>query len=385
MRDYYEVLGVDKDASQEDIKKAFRQLAKKYHPDANPGDATAEARFKELNEAYDVLSDPAKKANYDAYGNANGPTVGPGPGGGGDNPFGRVFEGFGGFPFGNIFGDFGDVFGGGGSRRDTGPRRGADLEMEIEITLEEAFSGTERDVRIPRTEKCSRCDGSGAEPGTKPVTCPTCNGTGQVRTTRNTMLGQFMTVTPCAKCGGTGKYIEKPCRECDGTGEVRRSRTVTVKIPPGADSGLRLRLSGQGNAGIRGGSPGDLYVVVFVKSHSIFQRQGDDLILDRAVSFTLAAIGGKTTIRTLEGDVELEVPSGTQPNAVLRLRGKGMPRLRGKGRGDILVRVNVRVPTKLTAKEREALKELGKLDGETFNDTRSFFQRLKGAGDQGGQ
>ncbi|HHW27251.1 MAG TPA: molecular chaperone DnaJ [Firmicutes bacterium] len=383
MKDYYEVLGVDKNASQEEIKKAFRQLAKKYHPDANPGDPTAEARFKEINEAYDVLSDPAKKANYDAYGNPNGPVAGPGPGGGGggEDPFGRVFEGFGGFPFGDIFGGFGNVFGGG--RRDTGPRRGADLELEVEISLEEAFSGTERDVRIPRTEKCPRCDGDGAEPGTKPVTCPACHGTGQVRTTRTTMLGQFVTVTTCGKCGGTGRYVEKPCKECDGTGEVRRTRGVTVKIPPGADSGLRLRLSGQGNAGIRGGAPGDLYVVVFVKPHPVFQRQGDDLIVDRAVSFPLAAIGGKTTLETLEGRVELEIPSGTQPNAILRLRGKGMPRLRQKGRGDLLVRVNVRVPTKLTSREREALKELGKLDGETFNDTRTFFQKLRGAGDQG--
>lgn len=197
------------------------------------------------------------------------------------------------------------------------------------------------------------------------------------------MLGQFVTVTTCGKCGGTGRYVEKPCKECDGTGEVRRTRGVTVKIPPGADSGLRLRLSGQGNAGIRGGAPGDLYVVVFVKPHPVFQRQGDDLIVDRAVSFPLAAIGGKTTLETLEGRVELEIPSGTQPNAILRLRGKGMPRLRQKGRGDLLVRVNVRVPTKLTSREREALKELGKLDGETFNDTRTFFQKLRGAGDQG--
>ncbi len=241
----------------------------------------------------------------------------------------------------------------------------------------------QRDVRIPRTEKCSRCDSGGAEPGTKPVTCPTCNGTGQVRTTRNTMLSQFMTVTPCAKCGGTGKYIEALQKVRWNRGSQKKQDRYCKIAWRGLQASAKVVWTG--NAGIRGGSPGDLYVVVFVKSHSIFQRQGDDLILDRAVSFTLAAIGGKTTIRTLEGDVQLEVPSGTQPNAVLRLRGKGMPRLRGKGRGDILVRVNVRVPTKLTAKEREALKDLGKLDGETFNDTRSFFQRLKGAGDQGGQ
>ncbi len=375
MKDYYEILGVDKNASQDEIKKAFRQLAKKYHPDANPGDPTAEARFKELNEAHDVLSDQTKRANYDAYGNANGPTAGPGPGGG--DPFGRVFEGFGGFPFGDVFGGFGDVFGG-GSRREVGPRRGADLETEIEITLEQAFSGTERDIRIPRVETCSRCDGSGAEPGTSPVTCPTCNGTGRVRSSQSTLLGQFMTVTPCAKCRGTGRYIEKPCRDCGGSGEAHRNRSVTVKVPPGANSGLRLRLAGQGNAGTRGGSTGDLYVVVFVKPHPTFQRQGDDLILDRVISFPLAALGGKTTIPTLEGDMGLDVPPGTQPGAVLRQRGKGMPRLRQRGRGDILVRVNVRVPTKLSGKEREALRELGNLDGETFNESKSFFQKLKG-------
>ncbi len=384
MRDYYEVLGVDKGASSDDIKRAFRQLAKKYHPDANPGDSSAEAKFKELNEAYDVLSDSNKRSNYDAYGSADGPTVGHGPGGesSGGNPFGGVFEGFGGFPFGNIFGDMGDMFGS-RSRPDVGPRRGADLETELEVTLEEAFTGVEKDIRIPRTEKCERCEGSGAEPGSKAVTCPACKGTGQVRSTRPTILGQVMTVTPCAKCGGTGRYVEKPCRECGGAGEVRRTRTVTVKIPPGAESGVRLRLGGQGNAGIRGGSAGDLYVVVFVRPHSVFQRQGDDLILDRVISFTLAAVGGKTRVPTLEGEIDMDVPAGTQPGAVLRQRGKGMPHLKQKGRGDLLVRANVRVPTKLTAKEREALKELGKLDGETFSETRGFFERLRGTSEPG--
>jgi molecular chaperone DnaJ len=379
-RDYYEVLGVGRDASQDEIKRAFRQLAKKHHPDANPGDKDAEARFKEINEAYEVLSDPTKRSNYDAYGNPNGPFANAGGGGAGGHagdPFGRVFGDFGGFPFGDLFGGFEEILGG---RRqpDTGPRRGDDLELEIDITLEEAFTGVERDVRIPRTEQCDRCRGSGAEPGTQVTTCPSCRGTGQVRTTRSTMLGSFVTVAPCARCRGTGKVIEKPCKECGGKGQVSRTRTVTVKVPAGADSGLRLRLSGQGNAGVRGGPTGDLYVVVFVRRHERFQRQGDDLILDQVVSFPLASIGGSVTVPGIDGETQMDVPAGTQPGAVLRLRGKGMPRLRSKGRGDMLVRISVRVPTKLSGREKEILKELGKFDGETFADTRSFFDRLRG-------
>ena len=390
-RDYYEVLGIGKDASQDEIKKAFRQLAKRYHPDANPGDPTAEARFKELNEAYGVLSDPGKRSNYDAYGNPNGPFANPGasgpgsaggPGGPGGDPFGRVFGDFGGFPFGNLFGNVEELLGG-RRRREAGPQRGDDLEVELEISLEEAFLGVNKDVRLPRTEQCPRCGGSGAEPGSKVVTCPVCHGTGQVSTTQRSIFGQVMVSTPCTKCGGTGQYVEKPCRECGGRGEVSRSRAVTVKVPPGAESGLRLRLSGQGNAGSRGGSTGDLYVVIFVKSHALFQRQGDDLILDKAISFPLAAVGGSVRVPTIDGEVDLEVSAGTQPGAILRMRGKGMPRLRQKNRGDMLVRMNVRVPTKLTAQEREIMRELGKLDGETFSSGKSLFDRLKGA-DPGG-
>lgn len=381
-KDYYEILGVGKDSSQDDIKKAFRTLAKKYHPDANPGDPSAEAKFKEVNEAYEVLSDEGKRSNYDAYGNPNGPFANGGGGGGGGgqgDPFGRVFGGAGGFPFGDLFGGFEEILGG-RRRPDTGPRRGQDLEMELEISLEEAFNGVDRDVRIPRTEACDRCGGSGAEPGSKAVTCPACHGTGQVSTTQRSIFGQVLVSAPCSKCGGTGKYVEKPCRDCGGAGEVRKTRAVTVKIPPGADSGLRLRLTGQGNAGQRGGGSGDLYVVVFVKHHGTFQRQGDDLILDKVVSFPLAAVGGSVVVPGIDGESELEIPSGTQPGAVLRMRGKGMPRLRSKGRGDMLVRVNVRVPTKLSTKEKEALRELGKMDGETFGGGKSFFDRLKGDG-----
>jgi len=385
-KDYYQILGVNRDASQEEIKKAFRQLAKKYHPDANPGDASAEARFKEINEAYEVLSDPVKRSNYDAYGNPNGPVAGPGPGGTGTQgpvgggPFGPVFGDFG--PFGSLFEEFEELLGG---RRqpERGPVTGEDLEGELEITLEEAYRGVEKDVRVSRVETCHVCHGTGADPGSKVVTCPTCHGTGQVRSARSTLLGQFVTVTTCPKCGGTGKYAEKPCRECGGSGEVRKTRTVSVKIPPGADSGLRLRLSGQGNAGKRGGPPGDLYVVIFVKSHPIFQRQGDDLILDKIISFPLAALGGSATIPSLEGQLDLSIPGGTQPGTILRLRGKGMPRLRQKSRGDLLVRINVRVPTRLSGKEKEILKQLGKFEGESFGDEKSFFERLKGMTGEG--
>lgn len=374
-KDYYEILGVGKDATQDEIRRAFRKLAKKYHPDANPGDSSAEAKFKEINEAYDVLSDPDKRANYDAYGHAEGPMGGGGGYAGGQNPFENVFGDFGGFPFGNLFGDFEELLGG-QRKHDNRPTRGDDLEIEIEITLEEAFKGVEKDIRVPRIETCEKCGGSRAEPGSQIKTCPDCGGSGQVRTTRSTMLGQFVTVTTCSKCGGTGQVIEQPCKTCGGAGQLRRNREVSLKIPPGADSGLRLRLAGQGNAGHRGGPTGDLYVVIFVKPHAVFQRQGDDLILDKVVSFPLAAIGGTTRVPTMEGELDLDVPSGTQPGAILRLRGKGMPRLRHKGNGDLLIRVQVRVPTKLSNDEREALEKLGTMSGESFKQTKSFFKRL---------
>ncbi len=376
-KDYYEVLGVDKGATSDEIKRAYRQLAKKWHPDANPSNPEAEARFKEINEAYGVLSDDTKRSNYDSYGNPDGPVVNPGGGGGfGGDPFGRVFGDFG-FPFGNIFSDFQDAFGGRTER--AGPRRGSDIEVQVEITLDEAFKGIRKNLTIPRTEVCTRCEGKGSEPGHEPVTCHTCGGRGQVRTTRNTLLGQVTTVGTCPTCGGTGKIISEPCKECRGAGQVKTTGSVTVKIPQGADTGLRLRLTGQGNAGRLGGEPGDLYVAIFVRPHAIFDRQGDDVILDKTISFSLAAMGGKARIPTLDGEDDLTIPQGTQPGTVLKLRGKGMPRLRYSGRGDFLVKVNVKVPTRLSSRDKEILRELGPGEGESFSE--SFFDRFRKTGE----
>jgi len=381
-KDYYEILGVSRDADQDEIKRAFRNLAKKYHPDANPDDPTAEAKFKEINEAYEVLSDPQKRANYDAYGNADGPVFRGGDyGGAGYDPFEHIFGDFGHSPFEDIFSQFENLFGGPTrrTRSDTGPVRGRDLEVTLEISLEEAFAGAEKDVKVRRVDQCSRCDGTGAEPGSTVTTCSTCNGTGQVRSTVNTMFGTMTSMRTCPTCGGTGQTVEKPCRECGGSGQTVEDKVIRVKIPAGADNGMRLRLAGQGDAGKRGGPPGDLYVNVVVKPHPLFKRQGDDLILEREISFPLAALGGVVSVPTLDGEVELTVPAGTQPGAVLRLRNKGMPRLRGKGRGDMLVQLNVRVPTRLSPEEKELLAQLEVGEGERLSEGKSFFRRLKDA------
>jgi molecular chaperone DnaJ len=379
-RDYYEVLGVSRDASQEEIKKAYRRLARQYHPDANP-DKKEEAaeKFREITEAYAVLSDPEKRAQYDRFGHA-------GPEGQG---FGFDFTNFDfrdlGFDFG--FGDlfeafFGGGFGGlGGTQRRRRPQRGADLEAEVELSFREAAFGTEKEVRVPRVEQCQNCGGSGAAPGTSPERCKVCNGSGQVSFSRSTPFGQFIQTRTCEHCGGTGQFIPSPCPACRGTGNVQRVRKVTVKIPPGVDSGFRLRLRGEGEAGIRGGPPGDLYVRIRVHPDPVFQRDGDNVICEIPVSFPQAALGTEIEVPTLEGTTRIRVPEGTQSGTILRLRGKGIPNPYGHGRGDLHVRIKVVTPTKLTERQKELLREFARLSGEELKQEREkgFFEKVRDA------
>jgi molecular chaperone DnaJ len=372
-RDYYEVLGVAKTATDDELKKAFRKLARQYHPDVYQGDPKeAEAKFKEINEAYSVLSDPQKRSAYDHYGHAaSDPNFGAGMGGDFSN-FG--FEGF-----GDIF----DMFFGGnqGSRqRRNGPQRGGDLRFDMEISFEEAAFGKETTVEIPRTEVCPTCNGNGAKPGTPIKTCSVCNGTGQVQVTQNTAFGRFVNVRTCDHCHGAGKTIETPCVECGGSGRVRRTRKIEIKIPAGVESGSRLRVSGEGEAGQRGGSPGDLYVYIYVKAHSKFERQGDDVVSEITISFTQAALGTTVMVDTLDGKVELRIPEGTQHGTSFRMRGHGITHLRGHNRGDHFVRVKVAVPTRLNGEQRELLKKLALSFGEKLSaDDKGFMDKVKEA------
>lgn len=350
-RDYYEILGVGRDASDDEIKQAFRRMARQSHPDANPGDPVAEERFKEINEAYEVLRDPNKRAAYDRFGRAgvNGRGAAAGPGG----------------PFGG-FEDIFDMFFGGaarGARGGTphGPERGPDLELSLEIELREAAEGLERDVDVDRIESCLICGGTGSRPGSRPARCPTCQGTGQVTTAQNTVFGRFVTSRTCDHCGGQGFVIADPCDECAGRGMVRRRRRLKVAVPPGVDSGTRLRLAGQGQGGLRGGPAGDLYVHIVVKRHPRFLRRGADLESETSVSFVRAALGGRIQVETLFGPVEADLPAGTQPGDVLRMRGHGMPDpRRGQARGDLRVSVRVEVPRRLSRRQRELLLELAR-------------------------
>ncbi len=341
-RDYYEVLGVPRDASADVIKKAFRRLAMKDHPDRNPGDADAEARFKEARAAYDILSDTRKREAYDRYGHAGvDPSAAGGFGAGGGGNFSDIFEDI-----------FGDIFGGG---RGGGQRvyRGSDLQYNLELTLEEAVFGTDVKIRVPTTVTCDACDGSGAEPGTSPETCPTCKGAGQVRIQQ----GFFSVQQTCPRCQGTGKVIPSPCGSCGGSGRVQQQNTLDVKIPAGVDSGDRIRLSGQGEAGINGGPAGDLYVQVRVKPHKLFQRDGNHLLCEVPISFATAALGGELEVPCLKGRVVLKVPAETQSGKQFRMRGKGVTSVHGGGVGDLLCRVIVETPVNLTAKQRDLLQE----------------------------
>lgn len=375
-RDYYEVLGVDKSASDADIKKAYRNLAKKYHPDANPGDATAEAKFKEINEAYSVLSDSETKARYDQYGHAGtDPNFGAGGFGGGFSGFGGGFGGDA-FDLGDLFGD---LFGGGRRQsRPNAPKRGADIETYITLTFEEAAFGCTKDIEFTRVETCTHCKGSGANGASGVETCKTCNGTGTVRTVQRTPFGSMQSQRPCSACKGTGKIVKDPCNECKGSGVNRIKKKLSVNIPAGIDDEQRVILRGQGNHGTNGGSAGDLYVEVKIKPHKLFVRNGDDIHYEMPVSYAEAVLGAKLTVPTLEGESEFSIPEGTQTGSVFSLRGKGIPNVNGKGRGNIYVTVTVEVPKSLNSKQKELLKQFDEAMGNKNTPKKqNFFSKFK--------
>jgi molecular chaperone DnaJ len=370
-RDYYEILAVERTATDEEIKKAYRKLAIKYHPDKNPGDKTAEEQFKELGEAYEALSDPQKRAAYDQYGHAAfDPRMRAGGRGGGfHDPFDIFREAFGGG--GSIF----DEFFGGGQRSDpSGPQRGSDLRYDMEITFEEAANGCEKEITVNKLDNCEHCRGSGREADSKIKVCATCSGRGQIITSR----GIFSVAQTCSRCGGTGKIIENPCKVCRGAGRKEKSSKITLRIPPGVDTGARLRSTGNGEGGLRGGPAGDLYVVLHVKAHDLFQREGDDLICEIPISFVQAALGSEIGVPTLKGREQIKVPAGTQNGTVFRLKGKGVKNVQGYGYGDLHVRVAVEVPTKLNSAQKEKLQEFGELCDGTVNPiSQSFLEKAK--------
>lgn len=373
-RDYYEILGIDKSASPEDIKKAYRKMAVKFHPDKNPGDKQAEESFKEVGEAYEALSDPQKKAAYDQFGHAafDRGRGGPRGGGGFHDPFEIFREVFsGGGAGGSIFED---LFGGGGRSDPTGPQRGSDLRYDMEITFEEAVRGAEKELSLTKLEACDTCKGSGAESGSGRKQCPQCHGRGQVVTAR----GIFSIAQTCPRCKGAGQMIEKPCRACSGEGRREKTSKIKLKIPGGVDTGARLRSSGNGEGGLRGGPPGDLYVVLHVKEHEIFQREGDDLICEVPIAFVDAALGADLEVPTLTEPAQIRIPAGTQSGTVFRLKGRGVRNIQGYGNGDLHVRVTVEVPTKLNGEQKAKLQEFAALCDKSVSPMREgFFEKAK--------
>ena len=373
--DYYEVLGVNKNASDDEIKSAFRKSAKKYHPDLHPDDKVCEAKFKELNEAYEVLSDKEKRAKYDQFGHAAFEQ-----GAGGAYNYGGGFGG----GFGGFSDIFESVFGGGfsGSRRNpNGPVDGNDLQYNLTITFEEAAEGVRKEILIPREENCSTCSGTGAKAGTKPTKCPTCSGTGQVRVQQNTMFGSFASLHTCDACGGTGNIIKDPCPDCKGKGRISKSTRIVVNVPAGIDNGQSIPLRGQGEHGKRGGVNGDLYVVIKVKPHKLFTRRGYDLYLDMTIPVTTALLGGEIQVPTLTGTVKYNIPEGTQPNTTFRLKEQGVKRLNSSGKGDLFVKAVIQIPKKLNDEQRSTVKKLADSLGEKYTDSkpskRGIFDKFK--------
>ena len=373
-RDYYEVLGVKKGASEDELKKAYRKLAKENHPDLHPGDKECEARFKEINEAYEVLSDPDKRAKYDQFGHA---AFDPSQGFGGGGGFGG-FEGFGGF--GDIFSDIfggGFGFGGGGGRNPNAPRKGDNLRATVNIKFEEAAFGVNKDVFVSKIEQCHDCKGTGCAEGTTAEVCPDCKGTGTVMSTKRTPFGMVQSSEQCPKCRGRGKIIHSPCKTCRGIGSVRRQHKVSVSIPAGIDDGQTISLKGQGNAGLNGGPAGDLLITVLVQPHARFERDGASILLDQEISFAQAALGAEVEVPTLDGKVKLNIPEGTQTGTTFRLKGKGVPFLRNGGRGDQFVTVNVAVPRSMTSTQKNALRRYAETMGETVEQKNIFGKHKK--------
>jgi molecular chaperone DnaJ len=361
--DHYETLGVSRDASQEDVKRAYRQLARRYHPDANREDPEAEERFKAITRAYEVLSDPEKRRRYDMFGDE------------------RAAAGFGGFGGFGGFSDIFDAFLGGmaGTARRGGSTRGADVLAEVTLTLEEAAAGAEREVELTTLTTCADCGGSGAAPGTAPARCTECGGAGEVRQVRRTMLGNVMTATTCRRCGGSGQEVRARCPSCEGQGRVSTTETLTVRIPPGIDDDAQLRVTGRGQAGVRGGRAGDLYVAIRILPHEVFRRVGDDLGCEVSVPMTVAALGGTIEIPTLEGSERVEIEPGTQSGEVHRIRGAGMPRLDGRGRGEVVALLRVETPRRLSDEQKDLLRRLAEVRGEAAGERAGLFDRIKEA------
>ena len=373
-RDYYEVLGVSRGASEDEIKKAYKKMARKYHPDLNPGDKTAEEKFKEVNEAYEVLSDADKKARYDQYGHAG---VDPNFGAGG---FGGGFDGS--FDFGDLGDIFGSFFGGGfgGGRRTNpnAPQRGESIRMSIAISFEEAAFGCEKAVTVERYETCDTCHGNGCAPGTSPEVCPDCHGTGTVQVRRQTPMGVFATSSPCPKCGGKGRIIHQPCKDCRGSGMVRKKKTIQASIPAGIDNGQTISIRGQGNAGKNGGPAGDLLITITVRPHELFRREGTSVLCEAPITFTQAVLGAELEIPTIDGKVKYTLPEGTQSGTTFRLKGKGIPSINGRGRGDQYVTVYIETPKNLNKEQKEALKKFAETMGESnYEDQKKFFKKFK--------